>query len=65
VCSCGSDRWKVKDTRGNRRRRECLDCGTRRSTLEIMLPARPDYQHRAHHKGQQALPFTPTTQLAV
>lgn len=35
---CGSENWRVVDTRptekGRRRRKECLDCGNRWSTIE-------------------------------
>jgi transcriptional regulator NrdR family protein len=54
---CESDNLRVVDRRGKRRRRECRDCGGRCSSVERILPPRPDYLHRAPVRGQMELGF--------
>ncbi len=38
---------RVLETRGVRRRRECVECGGTYPTLEVLAPRRHPYRHRS------------------
>jgi hypothetical protein len=56
-CGCLTP-TRVLETRDRRRRRECLDCGARFSTIEDVLPSRREPHHR---RPQPFLPFDSAT----